>query len=681
MNLILIASNSITTVAPQENVSARMTLAERDVHTNPQDHEALKSEGNTCRREFVGSEDVELNQPGNITNLSRLTERVRESKSLNVLGSFSSDTKSGRPKPENTTRSSTSCNQRCGEDASFPCSCDEKCVVHKTCCHDLEETCPVLYKQAVTKFEHLLSASVRCDAISVVLMVQSCPVYAEEIVGDLKEDAIDKVTQNRSPVIKRSRGVNQRKNVNTIQNILTNAPVTDFGTGIIYANASIYECNKREKTLYAPQASANLTGTWKTQIGTLFKNIHVADIKEELHLSTYSYIPPQSHRVTSKSLCYNQRTLSCIANLSASFGIHDIMCNTSVSEYYNIRKDFLSLPYSDERVRENICDVCMAEFQSAPGAGDRFFLSGFRVLMSLSATPAKVVYDLHEELRGLRQTNPWWSWTCDDNVDPADPSCRVLKCDPRFLFTEDGLCRRLVEAEFSIQEEILYNGMVFKMDVEVFVGFIKCFMKTFCKVLPTEKPYRTYRLYHARTGTNLTAVRLEMYFNLTDLEYRPVLFDFVGKFDAFYASMLFFTQNHCSLKQDIERKTPPAKDNSSLPISDGVLDVRGASIMKGKDIFSITEKSTMAQMLEKFVFIMCLQLVSMDSDLTDDITCDEWSEYMHFTTDATMKSLLSKTKDSECIQVENGSFKSLAFPYMPFPFLICFSGAISMLVM
>ncbi|KAK3782851.1 hypothetical protein RRG08_002481 [Elysia crispata] len=38
-----------------------------------------------------------------------------------------------------------SCRHRCGQEYSIPCSCEEKCVAHKTCCEDLAEACPELY--------------------------------------------------------------------------------------------------------------------------------------------------------------------------------------------------------------------------------------------------------------------------------------------------------------------------------------------------------------------------------------------------------------------------------------------------------------------------------------------------------------------------------------------------------
>ena len=75
---------------------------------------------------------------------------------------------------------SVSCEQRCGESTNYPCSCDKKCLVHKTCCEDMAHACPALFRLAVTKFDWLLSAAVRCDAITSVFTVESCPQRSSE---------------------------------------------------------------------------------------------------------------------------------------------------------------------------------------------------------------------------------------------------------------------------------------------------------------------------------------------------------------------------------------------------------------------------------------------------------------------------------------------------------------------
>ncbi|GFS19660.1 hypothetical protein ElyMa_005038200 [Elysia marginata] len=646
----------------------------------------------TSKESYVLNDDGQndLSQSRSSQNASGFLSHGGGSVSIRLIDSFDSGTTSEGTKKAHSTKSSYSCNQRCGEDASYPCSCDEKCVVHKTCCRDMSEACPGLYSNALTNFEHLLSASVRCDAGTVVLMVQSCPAPAAGDVGEVRTD--DKIVRNPNK--------NQTNNMSTITTILSNAPVTDYKTGIIYANASIYNCNKRMEIFSVIQTSVGLAGSWKTQIGTRHHSMTMCDfhmhsspdctlgilnyIESELDISTYSYTPPQSHPVTSKSLCYNQETLSCIANLTSFLGIQDtIICNSSVSDYYKIRKDLRSDIEYDERLHPIVCDVCLSKQQNVPGSSDRFFLSGFRVLMSLSETTGQVVYDLHEELRGRRQAMPWWSWTCDvtENASPIDPSCKVLQCDPRFHLTKDGLCGKVVEAEFSIQDQFVYNERVCKLNVEEFARVTKCLLKTFANLVSTEKPYRTYQAYNWLIGSNLTAIRMEMYFNMSANGYEKVLMSLVEKFDLLYAAILIFAQNECSLKKLRDEKTPSANITSITPMSDGEAAAGFTKITKMDDIPFLVEKLTVNQMLEHFKFAMCLQTTYNDADLEDAIICDHRNEHMVIYNSLGIKGAFSKAKQLECVRAGDVQPKSLGLGICSSLFLFGFSAVLSALVL
>ena len=519
--------------------------------------------------------------------------------------------------PMNISRYPISCKERCGEDISFPCSCNEKCVVYRTCCEDLPETCTELYTNALAKFRTLLSASIRCDAMTMVFAVDSCQPISSENVNPLKTDA------RISHTIQSPKEDNTEKTF-SMSDILLNAPVTDYKTGIIYANVTIYECNKRKNYLNSTQTSVYTPVAWQAQIG---KSVKIANIAQKLDFSAYSYIPPDFHPTTAGSLCYNQMALTCISELSTELVIQQPTCNVSVSEYYDIRHDLLSLiKYDLSWAQHDICAVCLALYQSSTYKGNRFFPSGFRVLTSLDENPVDIVFEFQKDSSSFRKPIPWWSWTCkipDQTSAGADRECRVLQCDERFLLTPDGLCRKAIEAELAIQEEIMFKGKNCQINPNAFAEIIKCYLLAISKVTASSKAFRSYQTHMARGNITLITIRMEMYIDAEDYDIK--LFDLYQMYETFFPTLSFFVQHYCSLENDVHPQNNSGKNLSSQRTSDI------SSLRKPKREITSSFNNNNIETKDisiDFSYSFCFQIHIIDTSLDDAIVCD-WSNKLN----------------------------------------------------
>ena len=548
--------------------------------------------------------------------------------------------------------SSVTCHQRCGENTSFPCSCDEKCVLYKTCCKDFLETCPSLHDLALTRFEHLLSASVQCDPILAVFVVHSCPLVPLENIELVNEEG----SASQCPSLIDSPEQNQNEDETReaiLTQILSHAPVTDYDTNIIFANSSIYECNKRHNSTSLNQTLSNPDGTWDTQLGILNQGDGVLNIDLEM----YSYFPPKSHLKSAGSLCYpSKNILTCISNLYEQLNLSQTRtCNMSVNQYYKQRGDLAKLPLAQLTVTDDICAFCLANFQGKFIMDDRFFLSGFKVLASLSDFEGSVLYTLHEDSQKLPRPIPWLTWTCGIQQQislQADKSCQVLHCDRRFMFTPEGLCRKAVEAEIRIQEEVLYKGKKCKLEPKALSGAIICYLQTFHKLKPSDQPLRIYELYSSDSNIKLIAIRMEMYFE--EEKFEGSLLEIFANDFRFMTAIMLFSKNYCSIHtQNEEESATQTHKNFFSPAPKQEIHSDPKFTTEKRDIsFLGIEDLKIKDMLNHFIFKICVQVNPINNSLLDEIHCDWYNDYKKDNTEYEVKinTLLSKVKDLKCLQ-------------------------------
>ncbi|RUS73292.1 hypothetical protein EGW08_018941 [Elysia chlorotica] len=545
-----------------------------------------------------------------------------------------------------------SCDGRCGDDTDFPCSCHENCVVHKNCCEDMAHACPSFYDVALTEFGHLLYASVRCDPSIAVFVIDSCASEDDKTTGDTYMHS-----QNAPFTIKSQRDRRQRESrkISTLSEALSNAPVTDYSTGFVYANASVYKCN----TLTNSTSESN-TGKWLVQISTKNKTnpATLFDLQKDMDFTTSSYVPPKSQPGTAGKMCYNNWTLSCISRLSIQLNLQDVVCKMSVRDYYSSRTQMVSMFWTDELLAQHVCARCVLDYQLSPEQGGRFLLSGLRVLVSLSETPGKLFYDIvAEKFLRKQAVVPWQSLTCDNpdvTAGEGSTSCQVDQCDVLFTLTLDKACRKVVDADISIGSEIVLNGNKCLVDSNKFFQAIKCYFRMVHKLWTVETtPLKVYHTLDASKKIKLTTIKIKMYFE--DPKFETNYFSLFDMHEPFSTAVSVFIKHHCWIHQKFSDDF-----NQPLPntLSSRANTIGNSTLFKGIKSYSSKE------ILKNVSLAYCLQLHSEETMDSDKLKCGISSENPNFDPeDFKIKGLLARIEELECLQGVQANYTSGGFGF------------------
>ena len=623
------SNETVNTIEQKWQSVAKCTITQKTAHTDHSESAAIATESNLMSRDVASTMD------------SHASSRVSDS-----------DTKNVSPWDSGVSNPFLSCDQRCGEATTYPCSCDEKCVVYMTCCEDLPKTCPEIYYLALTKFGHLMSSSVRCDTTLAVFVVESCPKRPR-----------DKNTEVRSLPTQTDCEYGSRT-VCSLSDILLGAPVTDYNTGIIFANTSIYGCNKPGKSHSPSQTRPSAIATWETQIGTVDRRspVKVANVPQEMDLDMYSYVPPKSHPSSAGSLCYTNWHLACVKGISIHLENRPGTCNTSVIEYYQKRRYYRFITEAELNVTREFCGYCLARYQRSMEQGERFFLSGFKVLISLADKPGQVLYNIHEDTKRLPKPVPWSSWTCDLE-DPAwhgqdSPRCRVLQCDRRYILTSDGFCRKAAEVDIAIQDDILVKGKKCRLDRVALVQFLTCYVLEFYKLKATDKPFRFYQTYDSRPNISLLAIRMEMFFEGEPFETH--LMDLSRTFDTFYQTLLYFARYHCVTSEGEQGGNQSrAEIYSSTLLSQQSYAANPSKTREKEDVSATGNKNcNKTYPLDPFFVSLCAQVDPFDKSLNDEIKCAMRIDSLMLETDILVNDCLTTGDSLKCIKKEDAAYTS-----------------------
>ncbi|KAK6972471.1 carbohydrate sulfotransferase [Biomphalaria glabrata] len=97
------------------------------------------------------------------------------------------------------------------------CSCDVRCPVYRNCCEDFLTECPLVHKESLKRFRHMMDLQVDCLEMANTLAIVGCPHqtnYTRKLI-----------------------------NQDSFSDVLDNTPVTDVATGLVFANMEIYNCH------------------------------------------------------------------------------------------------------------------------------------------------------------------------------------------------------------------------------------------------------------------------------------------------------------------------------------------------------------------------------------------------------------------------------------------------------
>ncbi|RUS72427.1 hypothetical protein EGW08_019806 [Elysia chlorotica] len=584
--------------------------------------------------------------------ITNTTERVGESlQTYDATGTTRADKTDADLQSLVTPRNPQSCAHRCTDDTNFPCSCDEKCVVYKTCCADFAQTCAGLFRRAVTKFRNLLFVSVRCDALTSVIVVESCPPTSPEEMhpSDIEGIDLEAILSTGVSYDKLSPSEDESLDTYSLSGILSNAPVTDYETGIIYANTSIYECNTGNTISGSSQSSDDIKGTWKTQIGTFSEEFEnkVSNTQAKLDFSTYSFVPPTTHPAAAGSLCFSNWTLTCIAQMSSRLGLGLVTCNTSVNEYYRLRSVFPTLPLPDLHTSHLVCAICLADFQKLTGNGHRFFIHGFKTLMSISDVPGYVEYSFQENSVRFEKPIPWSKWRCsipDKAITQNYGQCTTLQCNSLFLLLPNGECKKAAATEIAIQEDLLFKGKLCRLDPAAFANAAKCYLDGFHGLKMSSKPLRSYRDTRTSrpanftTNRNLIIIKMEMYFKTAAFD--TEIWNLQTGYFRFFAAMMIFAQNYCS-------KNETAQDISSKAVTASPpIDIESTDIAT---LWPIGTNVTATDVLSCFIFSYCFNIHDANVNLFNDLDCEITSEIRTPSSYIQVGEMFSEVLDLQCL--------------------------------
>ncbi|GFS10835.1 hypothetical protein ElyMa_001332600 [Elysia marginata] len=546
-----------------------------------------------------------------------------------------------------------SCYLRCGEDNNYPCSCAQKCVVNLNCCEDFADKCPALLDLALSNFDHLLFASVRCDDRLAVFMVDSCQSIFNE---DPRPSRENNTYSNNIPSVIASQQSTKSETtykVSSIQGVLLNAPLTDCTTGIVYANASIYECNRRNPQNNFTQGKGV---TWLTYFGTKNNTIPktVKTLHERLDLESYSYMPPESHPVISGSMCYNKRTVSCILRLSNRLGLQHVACNMSVGDYYQSRMDLLTKFWTDKLLAEHVCASCILEYQVSSGQGGRNAVTGFKVLASLSESLGKVSFDTSGTSYqvGRQRQVPWRTVTCDVPDSPVlaeteenrTTTCQTLNCEKDFWLILDGACKKAVSLELQLLSDVKFHGQTCQIIPEKFFSAAACYLRRFHALVETTKPIRVSRGFDTEQQINVTIIRAAMYFEVDNFE--DLLYDLSYMYEPFLAAMLVYVENYCYTKSQHSYLSSTQQPKGSM--------------VKAWDPSNLPNNS--------IGFKYCLAFYDYEDSTPDDhlLECYISNEYRNkLRPGRQRKAVISKAKGLKCLREESDGLTSKGVHFCP----------------
>ncbi|GFO02641.1 hypothetical protein PoB_002914600 [Plakobranchus ocellatus] len=376
------------------------------------------------------------------------------------------------------------CQGRCGEKRSFPCSCSLTCVVYGTCCENMTQDCPHEWNEGLTRFDHIRTADFICSENAIYTII-SCPKKNERIVegsqieptaGNKQMLGIEtKSLESQNRFLSRVATTTRRNHViednftdpivlkeNHTESIsgrlfaaLAAAPVTDSDTGLTFINKTVYNCHS------LPESNA-----LQWQIWLKYTYSSPRTLEDFLkHQSLSNYQPNFNKGIFMDHLCDPniQQTCDKNANLEETFAMYANKCHES--------NDAVVLSHNPPYAfyRNRFCAYCNegkhTEYQLF--LTERSFSSEFSFHLLLSLTKANTVsLKLNRpELEIFRL--PWSQATCpvqdqgaSELASPARKSgqeietrCSATCDDPSFTLQSDGMCKAPHQALLALADD------------------------------------------------------------------------------------------------------------------------------------------------------------------------------------------------------------------------------------
>nr|KAI8759694.1 hypothetical protein BgiMline_006847 [Biomphalaria glabrata] len=353
-----------------------------------------------------------------------------------------------------------SCRNRCSrtEPEIFNyilCSCDVRCPVYRNCCEDFSTECPLVHKESLKKFGHMMDLQVDCLDVANTFAIVGCPHqtnYTRKLI-----------------------------NQDSFPDILDNTPVTDVTTGLVFINMDIYNCNMPGRS--------NLTLKWNIFAELEDNNQHrpILEFKKPLKLFKPCYRAPT---------LYADKMSKCNPNSIS-------LCNNSILLQRQCQS-FLPFSLLKNMIKNyNLCRACSVSARLS------FYNLKFFFRANVSIFTDTLLY------HGLSLY--WVEAKCDmsPNATLSRAQCYIVRCSHQEgYYLHNGTCRTFYLLSIAFQLELMQLNDNQKENI---FNFIKYHLYRVLNVgiLGTVTPLMS--LYNGETQQNMTVATFMFDFNSSAL--------------------------------------------------------------------------------------------------------------------------------------------------------------------
>ncbi|GFN99698.1 hypothetical protein PoB_002620400 [Plakobranchus ocellatus] len=433
------------------------------------------------------------------------------------------------------------CQGRCGEKISFPCSCSATCFLYDTCCDNMAQDCPRILNEGRAKFSHIRTADITCSNYPIYI-IETCPRSAKEndgqkdidtasVMGNvlgkentslgLKNRFLPHVgTTLKTEVLNDFNSTDSVKfRVNTKSSIaqiliaaLSNAPVTDSVTGVTFINRTIYDCHKMPESTALP---------WPMRLNYTFLNpTKLEDFHFVQELNEYQ---PDFNLITFKAhQC--QKVIKKTCNRTANFGT---LTEIFLKECEKRTAVVWSLPQS--YYRNIFCALCsdgrhITEYRLFRPHHLAFKGPELHILMSLSHPNVISVKANNAFASGTHARLSWSTVKCsiqnekslelisdrEDSESDSRTLCSVTCHHTSFLVRSDGHCKADHEALLALADDGL--APLCPAAIAGMARFVVCSLKKKVENLSTADftAPSVSIVFDSRLKRNLYVVKLRM---------------------------------------------------------------------------------------------------------------------------------------------------------------------------
>ncbi|GFN98949.1 hypothetical protein PoB_002545500 [Plakobranchus ocellatus] len=376
------------------------------------------------------------------------------------------------------------CQGRCGEKISFPCSCSATCVIYGTCCDNMAQDCPHVWEEGLTRFDLICTSDFICDQNS-IFTITSCPKRKKDIVH---RNEVESETSNKQMSMEETESLQIRNrflsNIDTTEQrqhvvgdnttgvigsektskdsitsrllaALSAAPVTDSDTGLTFINKTIYNCNNMPESnalYWAIMLNYSLTSPTKLE-----------DFVQHQMLNKYLPGPDFNKEILKNHICIRnmQQTCNQTADIKEPSRTYLKKCLESSYAVVFSYKPFLYY-------RNIFCAYC----SEGRNIEYKLHLSNN---VPQSSSPFQVLMTLTEDTFSLKKVDhgfeisrvPWSQAKCPihaqssveqiSNAGKSDQDnkiqCSVTCGDPNFTPRSDGMCKAPHGALLAIADD------------------------------------------------------------------------------------------------------------------------------------------------------------------------------------------------------------------------------------